>query len=167
VLEALIAGQRNPTVLAQMAKGRMRTKTTHLQEALRGFVTDHHAVILRMMLDNIDRLSGQITVLDTTITDMVAPFASQMEQLVEVTGFGAAAAQEVIAEVGVDISRFPSDVHLVSWGKFCPQVHESAGQKKNKGRAKGNPWLAAALGNVAATARTDTFLGARAPAITQ
>jgi transposase len=92
----------------------------------------------------------------------VAPFASQVEQLIGITGFGAAAAQEVIAEVGVDMSRYPSDAHLVSWAKFCPQVHESADKKKNKGRAKGNPWLAATLGNVAATAaRTDTFLGAR------
>jgi transposase len=162
MLEALIAGQRNPTVLAQMAKGRMRSKTAHLQEALRGFFTDHHGVILRMMLDNIDRLSGQITALDTTVAEAVAPFATQVEQLVEITGFGAAAAQEVIAEVGVDMSRYPSDAHLVSWAKFCPQVHESAGKKKNKGRATGNPWLAATLGNVAATAaRTDTFLGAR------
>ena len=162
MLDALIAGQRNPTVLAQMAKGRMRSKTADLREALRGFFTDHHAVILRMMLDNIDRLSGQIATLDTTITDTVAPFASQVEQLAEITGFGAAAAQEVIAEVGVDMSRFPTDAHLVSWAKFCPQTHESAGKRKNKGRAKGNPWLAATLGNVAATTvRTQTFLGAR------
>jgi transposase len=162
MLEALIAGQRNPAVLAQMAKARMRTKIALLQEALQGFFTDHHAAILRMMLDNVDRLTAQIATLDATIDEATSPFTSQLEQLGEIIGFGITAAQELIAEVGVDASRFPSDAHLVSWAKFCPQTHESAGRKKNKPRAKGNPWLAGTLGNVAAAvARTDTFLGAR------
>jgi transposase len=133
-----------------------------VQEALRGFFTDHHARILRMMLDNIDRLTAQITALDTTIEEVIAPFAAQVAQLDEVTGIGRTAAQDLIAEIGVNMSRFPSDAHLVSWAKFCPQVHESAGRRKNKGRGKGSPWLAAILGNIAATAtRTDSFLGAR------
>jgi len=162
ILNALIDGQRNPTVLAQLAKGRLRPKTAQLQEALRGFFTDHHATILTMMLDNIDRLSTQIAALDTTIVEAIAPFVHQVAQLDEATGIGDVAAQELIAEIGVDMNRFPSDAHLVSWAKFCPQTHESAGKKKNKGRAKGNPWLAATLGNIAATAaRTDSFLGAR------
>ncbi len=115
-----------------------------------------------MMLDNIDRLSAQITALDTTIGDAVDPFAHQVAQLGEITGAGRTAAQELIAELGVDMTRFPSDAHLVSWAKFCPQTRESAGKTKNKGRAKGSPWLAATLGNIAASAcRTDTFLGAR------
>jgi transposase len=162
ILHALIDGQRDPAVLAQLAVGRLRPKTAQLTEALQGFFTDHHATILAMMLDNIDRLSTQITALDTTIGDAVDPFAHQVDQLGEITGAGRTAAQELIAELGVDMTRFPSDAHLVSWAKFCPQTHESAGRKKNKGRAKGSPWLAATLGNIAASAcRTDTFLGAR------
>ena len=162
MLEALIAGQRDPKVLAQLARRRLRAKTAALEEALRGFFSDHHAVILRMMLDNIDRLSEQIAALDTTLEEAVAPFASKVAQLDEVTGVGVTAAQELIAEVGVDMARFASAAHLVSWAKFCPQTHESAGKKKPKGRGKGNPWLAGTLGNIVATAaRTDTFLGAR------
>jgi transposase len=162
MLEALVAGQRDPKVLAQMAKARMRAKLAELEEALRGFFTDHHAAILRMMLDNIDRLSEQIAALDATIETAIAPFARQVAQLDEITGVGVTAAQELIAEVGVDMGRFPSHAHLVSWAKFCPQVHESAGKTKPKGRGRGNPWLAGTLGNIVATAaRTDSFLGAR------
>jgi transposase len=162
MLEALIGGQRDPKVLAQLAKRRLRAKLCELEEALRGFFTDHHAVILRMMLDNIDRLSQQIGLLDTKIEQAISPFARHVAQLDAVTGVGAVAAQELIAEVGIDMGRFPSAAHLVSWAKFCPQTHESAGKKRAKGRGKGNPWLAGTLGNIVATAaRTDSFLGAR------
>jgi transposase len=162
MLEALVAGQRDPKALAQLARRRLRGKLAALEEALRGFFTDHHAAILRMMLDNIDRHSEQIAALDVKIEQVITPFAAQVTQLDQVTGVGRVAAQELIAEIGVDMGRFPSAAHLVSWAKFCPQVHESAGRKKPKGRGKGNPWLAGTLGNIVATAaRTDSFLGAR------
>lgn len=163
ILDALVAGQRDPAVLAQLAKGRLRPKTAQLREAMRGFFTDHHGAILAMMLANIDRLSAQIATLDTMIEQVITPFAHQVQQLAHITGASCISAQEIIAEVGVDMGRFPSAGHLVSWAKFCPQTHESAGKRKNKGRVKGDPWLAATLGNMAATAaRTgEGFLGAR------
>ena len=139
ILDALVAGQRDPAVLAQLAKGRLRPKTVQLREALRGFFTDHHGAILAMMLTNIDRLSTQITVLDMQVEQAIAPYTRQAQQLTQITGAGPTAAQEIIAEVGIDMNRFSSAAHLVSWAKFCPQTHESAGKRKPKSRTKGNP----------------------------
>jgi transposase len=162
MMEALIGGQRDPHTLAKLAKAGARKKTEALQEALRGFFTDHHAVILHMMLGNIDRISAQIVELDTRIEEAIVPFATQAARLAEIPGVDAVTAAELIAEIGVDMTRFPSDTHLVSWAKFCPQTHQSAGKSKPKGRGKGNPWLAGTLGHVVfANWRSQTFLGAR------
>ncbi|MFC4119190.1 IS110 family transposase [Nonomuraea zeae] len=162
MMEALIAGERDVCVMAQMAKGRARNKIHELEEALRGFFTGHHAMILRMMLDNIDRMAAQLAELNLKIETAVAPFAHQIGQLVEIPGLDQIAARELIGEIGVDMTRFPSPAHLASWAKFCPQVHESAGRKKNKSRGKGNPWLAGALGRIVfGFSRSDSFLGAR------
>jgi transposase len=162
MMDALIAGQRDPRALAQLAKGRARKNTERLQEALRGFFTDHHAAILRMMLDNSDRLSAQIAALDARIQEAIGPFSAQAVRLADIPGVDAVAAAELIGEIGVDLTRFPSAAHLVSWAKFCPQTHQSAGKSKSKGRGRGNPWLAGTLGRIAfANSRADTFLGAR------
>ena len=162
MLDALAAGQRDPKVLADLARASMRPKTGVLAEALTGFFTAHHGELLAMMLTNVDRLTEQITTLETRIEELVAPFCHQVEQLAEITGIGRTAAAEIIGEIGVDMTRFPSAAHLVSWAKFAPAVHESAGTKKNKKRPKGNPWLAATLGNTAGSlTRSRTFLGAR------
>jgi transposase len=163
MLEAMIAGQRNPHELAQLARGSMRGKKHALTEALRGHFNDHHAFICRMMLDNIDRLSGQIDALTRQIEHAIAPYQPQVEQLDEVTGIGPIAAQDIIAEIGVDMSRFATAGHLVSWARFCPQTTQSGGKPPRGGATgKGNPWLGAALGEIASSARrTRTFLGAR------
>ncbi|MGC1209912.1 MAG: IS110 family transposase [Micromonospora sp.] len=163
MIEALIAGERDPKVLAQLARGRMRAKISVLEEALTGHFADHHAYICRMMLDNIDRLSQQIVELTAKIDELIAPFEHQVTQLDEVAGIGRISAQDIIAEIGVDMTRFATAAHLVSWAKFCPQVKQSGGKKPSSGATgKGNPWLAGALGEVAiSTSRTRTFLGAR------
>jgi transposase len=161
-MDTLIAGERDPRTLAGLAKASARKKTDRLEEALRGFFTEHHAMILQMMLDNSDRISAQIAVLDARIQVAIGPFSQPAARLADIPGVSTVAAAELIAEIGVDMTRFPSAAHLVSWAKFCPQIHQSAGKSMSKGRGKGNPWLAGTLGRIAfVNSRTDTFLGAR------
>jgi transposase len=162
MLAAMLAGQRDPKVLARMAHGRMRRKIPQLQEALTGQFTSHHAFLCQMMLDRIDDLTTWIGQLTTGIEDQIAPYARAVEQLDEITGVGVISAQELIAELGVDMARFATAGHLVSWAKFAPIDRSSAGKRKGGSTGKGNPWLAATLGEiVTAAARTDTFLGER------
>ena len=162
MLEALFAGQRDPAALAGMARGSMRKKTRVLREALTGHFRDHHAYLLRMMLDRIDALTAQIQELTGRIDEAIAPFARQVAQLDEIPGVGAIAAQDLIAEIGTEMARFPTAAHLVSWAKFAPQARQSAGKTKPGVTGKGNPWLGGTLGEAAAgAARTKTFLGAR------
>jgi transposase len=163
MLAALVAGERNPKVLAQLARHTMRKKITVLEEAFTGYFTDHHAFLLGKMLARVDAITGDIAALDARIEEQVAPFAAAVCQLDEVTGISLAAAHAIIAEIGLDMTRFPTAGHLVSWAKYAPGVKESAGKKKGKNSTgHGNSYLARILGNAAAAAgRTDTFLGER------
>jgi transposase len=162
MLEALIAGQRDPWVLADLARGSMRAKKSVLQEALTGQFRDHHGWLLHMMLDRIDAITVQIDQLTSKIDEVIAPVAHQAAQLDEIPGVGKVGAQELIAEIGVDMSRFPTAGHLVSWAKFAPRARQSAGKNKPGSTGKGNPWIAGTLGEAAIGAtRTKTFLASR------
>jgi transposase len=162
MLGALTGGQRDPWVLAELARGSMRGKKSVLQEALTGQFRDHHGYLLRMMLDRIDALTGQIEVLTAKIDEVIAPFADQVAQLDEIPGIGKTGAQELIAEIGTDMTRFPTAGHLVSWAKFAPRARQSAGKAKPGTTGKGSPWIAGTLGEaVIGAARTKTFLGSR------
>jgi transposase len=162
MLDALVAGQANPHQLAGLARGKMRAKTSVLQEALTGHFTGHHAFMLGMMLDRVDALTVQITTLTTRIEQAIAPFAAQVAQLDEIPGIATTAAQDIIAEIGTDMSRFPTPGHLVSWAKFAPRARQSAGRAKAASTGKGNPWLGGTLGEAATgAARTKTFLASR------
>jgi transposase len=162
MLEALISGQCSPKVLADMACGKMRSKIAVLEEALTGHFEDHHGFLLRSMLAHIDSVNAQIDQVTTRIQAVIAPLAPAVTRLDEITGIGVLTAQELIAEIGVDISRFPTPAHLVSWAKFAPIDKNSAGKKRGGSTGKGNPWLGGALGEVAAgISRTNTFLGER------
>ncbi len=163
MLAALIAGQRDPKVLAEMARSRMRVKIPQLQEAFVGYFTDHHAFLLTKMLTRIDQASADIADLDTQIEEVIAPFAQAVTRLDDIPGVGATAAHVIIAEIGTDMTRFPTPRHLASWARFAPGVKESAGRKKGTGTTgHGNPYLARVLGEAAVAAgKTDTFLGER------
>ncbi|PVY95463.1 IS110 family transposase [Actinomycetospora cinnamomea] len=159
----LIAGRRDPKMLAQLARGRMRSKISTLEEAFTGFFTDHHALLLGKMLARIDALSTDITELEATLEEMVAPFAETITRLDEILGLGPVGAAVVVSEVGLDMSRFPTAGHLASWAKFTPQTKQSAGKTTGRGSTgHGNRYLAKVLGEAAVCAgRTNTFLGER------
>jgi transposase len=162
MLAALIAGQRDPRALADLARKKMRAKMSVLQEALTGHFTGHHAFLLGMMLDRVDALTAHIDTLTARIDEAIAPFAARVAQLDEIPGIGVTAAQEIIAEVGTDMARFPTPGHLVSWAMFAPKARQSAGRSKAAATGKGNPWLGGTIGeSAAAAARTSTFLASR------
>jgi transposase len=162
MLAAMLAGQHDPQVLATMAHGRMRRKIPQLQEALTGQLTGHHAFLLQAMLDRADDLTARTGQVSDRIADQLAPYARAVEQLDEITGIGVTSAQELIAEPGPDMTRFPTAGHLASWARFAPVTRSSAGKAKGGSAGKGSPWLAATLGEiVTAAARTGTFPGER------
>jgi transposase len=163
MLAALVAGERDPKRLAQLARTRMRAKLGQLEEAFTGRFSDHHGFLLKTMLSRIDQASADIAELEAKIDEMVAPFQAVVDRLDEITGVGRIAAQVIIAEIGLDMGRFATPAHLASWARYAPGVNESAGKTKGKNTTgHGNPYLARVLGEAAVVAgRTDTFLGER------
>ena len=140
----------------------MRGKKSVLQEALTGQFRDHHSYLLRMMCDRVDALTAQVETLTARIDEVLAPFAHQVAQLDEIPGVGKTGAQELIAEIGTDMTRFPTSGHLVSWARFAPRAKQSAGKSKPGTTGKGSPWIAGMLGEAATGAgRTKTFPGSR------
>ena len=163
MMAALIGGQTNPKALAQLARGRLRAKLEALEEAFTGHFTDHHAFLLATMLARIDALDADLAALEAKIQEMIAPFAAAVDKLDEIPGVGATGAHIILAEIGLDMSRFPTAAHLSSWARFAPGVKESAGRKKGSGTTgHGNRYLARVLGEAAvAASKTNTFLGER------
>ena len=167
MLDALVAGERDPKALAGMARSRMRPKIRLLEQAFAGLATgtfdEHHRFLLERMLQRIDLADADIAAVEGQIEAQVAPYADAVARLDEVPGVGETGAAAIIAEVGMDMSRFPTPAHLASWARFAPGIKASAGRKKGNGSTgHGNRYLARVLGEAAIGAsRTDTFLGAR------
>ncbi len=186
MIEALIAGQRDPHVLAELARGQLRIKHAALVQALTGRFDDHHALLARMLLDQIDGLTAQIDWLTITIEAAVVaiPAAARpghntpdrpdesdgqaakplaaIDRLAEIPGISRYTAQIIIAELGLDMAVFPTPGHLVSWAKLAPRTIQSGARKRAGKTGKGNPYLKGALGlAAAAAAKTNTFLGER------
>ena len=164
MLNALAAGQRDPRALAQMARGTMRGKIRRLEEALEcSFFTDEHAAVLAMMLTTIDHYTTQIGQLTIKIEALTEPYLHQVGQLDQIDGIGVICAQDIIAEIGADMTLFRTASHLVSWARWSPQVKQSAGKRKgSNATGRGNPYLGAALGEaVICAGRTQSYLGAK------
>ncbi len=163
MIEAMITGTDDPKVLAAMAKGRLKNKQDDLEQALVGMVGAHHRLILGEMLGHIDELDARIARLDKEVAERLSPFKAIIERLDGITGIGLRAAQDILAEITADMSRFTTAAHLASWAKLCPGTNESAGKRRTGKTGKGNVWLRAALVEAArAAARSKgTYLGAQ------
>lgn len=141
IVEALIAGEDDPEKLAALGSERLRCSHEQLCEALRGRVSAHHRFLLRQHLDTIDHLQRVVDQFEAQITRMLEPFRAQLERLMTIPGVRETAAASILAEIGVDMSRFPSAAHLVSWAGLCPRMDESAGKRRSTRLRKGAPWL--------------------------
>lgn len=163
MLEALVAGQSDPAVLADLAKRRLRVKIPALTEALTGRFTDHHAFLVRIHLDLIDQHTAAITELTERIETVMEPFRGFRDLICTIPGISILTADVVVAETGADMSVFPTAAHLASWAGVSPGHHESAGKTKSSRTRPGNPYLQGALGTAAMSCaqHPDTFLGAR------
>jgi transposase len=163
MLDALVTGTSDPKVLADLARGQLRKKIPALQEALVGRFEDEHALIVGQILAHIDFLDEAIERLSDEIEEQIRPFAPQRDLLMTIPGVKQRTAEVLIAEIGVDMSTFPTPKHLASWAKVAPGNDQSAGKRRSGNTGKGNKWLKATLtesANAAARSK-NTYLAAQ------
>lgn len=141
MLEALVAGSRDPAVLAELARGKLRAKLPQLQAALAGRFGAHHALLVSEVLSLLDYLDESIERLSVEIDRVIAPFAEHRDRLASAPGIDRRTAEAIIGEIGVDMTRFPTAAHLASWAGMCPGQHESAGKSRHGTARHGNSWL--------------------------
>ena len=163
MLTALVTGERDPERLAQLARGRLRRKLPQLREALRGRFRDHHALLVRLSLEHVEHLETAIAQLDEQVDTVISPFASARDHLDTITGVGKRTAEVMLAEIGADMTCFPTAQHLVSWARMCPGNNITGGKRRSSTTEHGNRWLKAALVEAAwCVAHTrDTYLSAQ------
>jgi transposase len=145
IIEALIAGETNPTKLASLADRRVKASQQEFREALRGRMTKQHRFLLRLHLNQIDSLVAAIATIDAQVEADLGPFRTAVEQVISIPGIKNLGAQAIVSEIGIDMTRFPSDAHLISWAGLCPRNDESAGKRRSNRLRKGAPWLKTTL----------------------
>jgi transposase len=145
MIEALIAGETNPAKLASLADRRAKASQQQFREALRGLVTKQHRFLLRLHLNQIDALDAATATVDAQVEADLGPFRTAVEQVISIPGIKNLGAQAIVSEIGIDMTRFPSDAHLISWAGLCPRNDESAGKRRSNRLRKGAPWLTTTL----------------------
>ena len=163
MIAALCAGERNPDVLAELAKGRLRKKIPDLRQALHGRFREHHALMIGLCLDHTTHLEAAIARLDAEVDRVMTPFATARNRLDTITGIGKRAAECIIAEIGVDMAVFPTAGHLASWAGVCPGNNITGGKRHSGKTNKGNVWLGDILNQCAwsAARSRNTYLSAQ------
>ena len=160
ILHALVAGETDPARLAALPRGRVKASPAEFVDALHGHVTAHHRFVLQTHLVQIESLERAVAALDARLAEQPAPFQAAVALLTTMPGLGDTAARAVVAEIGTDMTRFPTAGHLVSWAGLCPRLHESAGKRRSTRLRHGAPWLKTTLIQAAwAASRTkNTYL---------
>jgi len=163
ILDALIEGQTDPEALVALTSKRLKASRTELLEGLRGRVTDHHRFLLKMHLRQIDTIEASISEVEAQARIALEPFHNRVELLSTMPGVSETAAHVILAEIGVDMSRFPSAGHLLSWAGLCPRSDESAGKRRSTRIRHGAPWLKSTLVQVAwpAVRKKDSYFRAQ------
>ena len=141
MIEALIRGQSEPQELAALADGRIRATGAQLEAALRGRVKAHHRFLLRLHLDHLDAVDAAIARIDKEVDGQIEPFRTAVERLSSIPGVSSLSAEVIVSEVGLDMSRFPTVGHFISWAGLCPKNDQSAGKRRSTRMRKGAPWL--------------------------
>jgi len=162
MLKALVDGQTNPVVLAELAKGRLRQKKVQLQQALQGTLRPHHQLMISQLLTDLDFFEEQIAEVSQAIEERVRDHQEVIDRLDEIPGVNQRVGEVIVAEIGTDMSRFPTEAHLASWAGLCPGNNESAGKRKSSRVRQGNRWLKSTVVEAAQAAvhTKDTYLSA-------
>lgn len=163
MLQALIAGETDPDTLADLTRGRLKAPRAALVDALHGRVTDHHRFLIQLHLTQIDALTAAITAIEARIGDALGPFRAAVNLLTTMPGLSDTTARVIVAEIGTDMTRFPSVGHLISWAGLCPRLDESAGKRRSTRTRKSAQWLKPTLVNAAwaATRKKNGYLQAQ------